>query len=103
MKIKSCEVEELKKGMICYIFDRLLMSPVKAKFIGINDSDKWMRFQYLEHNTSACGHAGGNYGSHYEGFTSFPQEAWGETVCLTYHDCILAAIVLLNKRLDSKG
>lgn len=68
---------------ICFYFDRMLLRPVKIKFLQFN-KDGWLRFEYLE------SHSGSTYntmGSEF-GFTCCPPESWGKEYAATKLECI---------------
>lgn len=75
-----------KPGGICFEFDKIMFKPVKVRFLGINETDGWMRFRYLE-TTSSVGE-----------FTSQPVSQWNQMFFSSRRACLESMIErLLNQ------
>lgn len=57
-------------------FDRILLKPVKMRRLGINPTDGWIRFKYLETTSQSCE------------LTSLPPNGEGNLFFKSRKDCL---------------
>jgi len=74
-------------GTLYWEFDRILFKPVKMRYMGVNPTDGWVRFKYLEST------------SHSGGFTSLPRRGEGNMFFKSRKDCLTYTIKRLLEQL----